>query len=177
MQPQPLTPGILITLLNVTLSPQHGRNKAQTEGNLFGPGQHVVIAKNGSHPIQGSRQVRKIKPTVGSRHFTLIKDHGMGFPLQSIFDIQLLKEAPHITICAKKYMQSRFIPIPLLVLPCGHLAPQDISGLKNHRRVAGIAEVFGTSQSSQPGPSYGDTHDPSSKHAATLSAKAPAPCR
>ena len=104
MQPQPIAPRIFITRLNVSLSPQHGRNKAQAEGNLFGPGQHVVIAKNGSHPIQGSRQVWKIKPTVGSGHFPLVKDHGMGFPLQSILDIQLIKEASHIAISAKKYM-------------------------------------------------------------------------
>ena len=163
MQLQPFTPGILITFLHILLAAQHSRHQAQAEGNLLGPGEHVIVAQNRYHPIEGGWQIRKVKTAVGARGFLLVKDHRVGFPLKTILNVQLLEQLAHVAIGAKENMEPGFVPIAILVLPGRHLAAKHVPGLHHHRGVARITEIFGARQAGKTSTGDDDTHFESTK--------------
>ena len=160
---QPLGPGVFIALLHVTLAPQHRRHQAQSEGNLLRPGEHVVVAQNRGHTVEGRRDLRKVKTAVSAGRLLLIEDHRVALPLQPIFDVQLLEELAHVAVSTEKDVQPGLVPVAVLVLPGGHLAPEHIASLHHHRSVAGIAEVLGSGKTRQSGTGDRDPHSPGNK--------------
>ena len=158
MQPQPFGPGVLITFLHVRLPPQHRRHQAEAKGDLLRPGEHVVVAENRRHAVEGSGDVGEIKTAVGAGVVLLVEDHRVAFPLQPVFDVQLGEQAAHVAIGAEEDVQAGLIPVAVVVLPGRHLAAQHVAGLKHDRSVAGVAEVFGAGESCQAGSGNGDAH-------------------
>ena len=159
VQLQPFTPGILIAFLHVALAAQHRRHQTQTKGNLLGPGEHVVVAQNRRHTVEGGGDVGKVEAAVGARRLLLVEDHRVALPLQPVFDVQLLEQLAHVAVGAEENMQTGLIPVAVLVLPGGHLAAEYITGFHHHRGVTGVAEVLGTGQTSQTSTGNGDAHE------------------
>ena len=158
MQPQPLGPGILIAFFYILLAAQNCRHQAHAEGNLLGPGEQVVVAENGRQTIEGGGDVGEVKAAVGAWRLHLVENHRVAFPLQTVFDIQLLKQLAHVAVSAEKDVQAGLIPVSVFVLPGRHLAAQHIAGFHHHRRMAGITEVLRARQPGEPCSGNDDAH-------------------
>ena len=99
---QPLRPGVLIALLHVLLAPQHGGNKTHAEGDLLRPGEHVVVAEDRGHTVEGSRDIGEIKTAIGAGRLFLVEDHRVALPLEPVLDVQLFEELAHVAVCTKE---------------------------------------------------------------------------
>ena len=92
----------------------------------------------------------------------------MALPLQPVFDVQLLEELKHVRVGPEEDVQTRLVPVTVLVLPGSNFAPEHITGLDHNRGVAGISQVLGAGQTRQTGPRNGDTHASDHKLKTTL---------
>ena len=158
VQPQPFGPGILIAFLDVLLAAQHRRHQTDAEGDLLRPGEQVVVAEDRRHAVEGCGNIGEVEAAVGAGGLLLVEDHRVTLPLQPVLDVQLLEQLAHVAIRPEKDVQAGLVPVAVLVLPGSHLAAQHVPGLHHDRGVAGVAEVLGTGQTSQPSTSNGDAH-------------------
>mmetsp|Transcript_3894 Transcript_3894/g.11286 ORF Transcript_3894/g.11286 Transcript_3894/m.11286 type:complete len:214 (+) Transcript_3894:1406-2047(+) len=142
----------VILALHVILPPNDGREQTNRELDLLLPSQHLVVPEDGNDAIEGRRQVREVKPRELSGGVGHGEDHRVLLPLQPVLDAQLPEHVHHIGIGPEEYVQSGLDPVPVLILPGGDFAAQEVPRLQHDGDVAGVRQVLGSGETSQSCP-------------------------
>mmetsp|Transcript_2821 Transcript_2821/g.3791 ORF Transcript_2821/g.3791 Transcript_2821/m.3791 type:complete len:294 (-) Transcript_2821:53-934(-) len=125
---------------------QHGQQRRSCL-QLFSQGQHFLVHQDGQPKVKGCGNTRnEIKGGEFTGQFLHGKNHFVDLPLQTIMNIQFIKEIHHVGIGTKKNVQARFNPISILILPSRYLSTQSIASFVHHGFVTGIGQILGTRQ-------------------------------
>mmetsp|Transcript_12821 Transcript_12821/g.36773 ORF Transcript_12821/g.36773 Transcript_12821/m.36773 type:complete len:312 (+) Transcript_12821:2452-3387(+) len=146
----------VILRLHVALPEDDRRKQPDRKLNLLRPRQHLVVRQNRHHPVQRRRDVREIKPRKLPRRVRHREDHRMRLPLQAILDPKLLEHVHHVRIRPEEDVQTRLVPVAILVLPRRHLATQHVPRLQHNRLMPRVHQVLGRGQPRQT--RAGDDH-------------------
>lgn len=140
--------------LHVRLPPHDGGQQPDGELDLFGPGQHLVVAQDGDDAVEGGGQpLREVESRKRARHVARREDHAVLLPLQPVLDAQLPKQVLHVGVGAKEDVEPRLVRVAVGVAPRGDLAAQHVAPLQHDGDVARVGQVLGGGEA---GEAWGD---------------------
>ena len=140
----------LVLLVDEVLALDEHGDQRRRGLELLAEGQHLLVEQNREAEVERRGDaLDEVERRELAGELLHGEDHLVHLPLQTVLDVELGEQVHHVRVRAEEDVKSGLDPVPVLVLPRGHLPAQHVAALEDDRLVAGVRQVLSARETGQ----------------------------